>query len=212
MKNLTFNKFIKLRTNFLNENKNKDHIIINGKNNILISAPHGVCQVRLGKFKAQEIGSLSTALFLKESTDCFFIAKTKCNNDDVNFDDKSKYKNSIKKLIKEKGVNYIIDIHGLASHRGYDVNLGTHLGNNIENNIEIFDKLNNLLVNNGFKVGIDLPFMANSKTICSSIKKEFNNVWTLQVEIDCSITNKKENFEKNIRLLKILIDWLNEIK
>ena len=76
MKNLTFNKFVTTRKNFLIKNKNADHVIIKGNNNILISAPHGVPQIRLGKLKFQEIGSLSSALYLQEQTNCFLIAKT----------------------------------------------------------------------------------------------------------------------------------------
>ena len=86
MKNLTFNKFINERKKFLEENSKKDHVVLIGKNNILISAPHGVSQVRLGKYKVHEIGSLATALYLQNQTSCFLIAKTRNNNDD------SKYK------------------------------------------------------------------------------------------------------------------------
>ena len=82
----------------MNQNKEKDHVVLKGKNNVLISAPHGVSQVRLGKYKYSEIGSLTTALYLFENSNCFLIAKTQNNNDDANFDEKSKYKNSIEKF------------------------------------------------------------------------------------------------------------------
>lgn len=130
----TFYSIHKKRKEFVDNNKNKDHIILKGTNNILISSPHGVSQIRLGKYKSCEIGSLSTALFLKNNTNCFLIAKTKNNNDDANFDEVSLYKNSIRNLIKTNQINYIIDIHGLGSKRNCDINLGTHLGNNISNN------------------------------------------------------------------------------
>ena len=91
----TFNQLHNERISFLEVNKNKDNFVINGHNNILLSAPHGVSQVRLGKPKHSEIGSLTTALFLQKHTDCFLIAKTKNNCDDANFDEKSKYKDNI---------------------------------------------------------------------------------------------------------------------
>lgn len=212
MERISFVKFNNLRKRFLNENKGLDHVVENGENNILISAPHGVSQIRLGKVKVAEIGALSTAIYLKNNTKCYFIAKTKCNNDDANFDEVSSYKNSIRKLVKQYGIKYIIDIHGLASNRECDINLGTHLGNNIKNNVSLFDKLNAQLKSNGFRVSIDQPFMAGTRTICSSIMREFEGIWTLQIEINCGITNKGENINKNVKLLSILEDWINSIK
>ena len=91
---------------FIRANKNNDHVVLLGSNNILISAPHGVSQIRLGKLKVAEIGALATALQIKNSTDCFFIAKTANNNDDANFDEHSAYKNSIRQLIKNNNIKY----------------------------------------------------------------------------------------------------------
>lgn len=211
MKKLSFNKFVQTRKDFLQEYKNQDHVIFSGENNVLISAPHGVTQLRLGRLKVPEIGALAIALCLKKETDSFFIAKTKYNNDDANFDETSLYKDSIKRLIKQHNIKYIIDIHGLAQSRDCDVNLGTHLGDNVKTDLRAFDLLNKMLKNNGFKVSIDQPFMAGASTICGSIKKEFEDVWTLQIEINCGISNKKENFEKNQNLIKTISDWIKII-
>ena len=104
---MSFNKLHNKRKLFMNQNKENDHIVLKGKNNVLISAPHGVSQVRLGKYKYSEIGSLTTALYLFENSNCFLIAKTQNNNDDANFDEKSKYKNSIEKLVENNKIKYI---------------------------------------------------------------------------------------------------------
>ena len=98
---LTFEKLHNVRKRLIEENNRKDHVIIEGNNNIIISAPHGVSQVRLGKQKPSEIGSLATALFLRNNSNSFLIVKTRNNNDDANFDEVSNYKNSIKKLINK---------------------------------------------------------------------------------------------------------------
>ena len=209
---MSFNKLHQNRKNFLEENKNKDHVVILGKNNILISAPHGVSQVRLGKYKFSEIGALATALALHEKTKSNLIAKTKNNNDDANFDDVSAYKSSIEKLIKENKIKYVIDFHGLSAKRDCDINLGTHLGNNIKTNEKIFDDLLNSLTENNFITKIDQPFMAGNKTISGSIANKFPNVWTLQIEINYGITNKAEQFKKLENLLNILTSWINSLK
>ena len=209
---MNFNKIHDFRKQFIANNKSKDHVVIEGNSNVLISAPHGVSQVRLGKYKLAEIGALAAALYLHKESNSYFIAKTQNNNDDANFDDKSLYKSSIEKLIKNKKVKYIIDIHGLSPKRDCDINLGTHLRNNIKTNEKIFNNLYEALVENGFVTKIDQPFMAGKQTICGSFANKLPKIWTLQIEINCAITNKKENVEKFKRLLTILKSWINSIQ
>ena len=209
---MNFDNFHEKRKAFLLQNKNKDHVVLLGENKILLSAPHGVSQIRLGKYKVCEIGSLAVALFLKENSNCSLIAKTKNNSDDANFDLVSPYKNTIKKLVKESDIKYIVDIHGLASSRECDVNLGVHLGNNIRNNEKIFYLLKNGLESSGFSVSVDQPFMGGNNTISGNMIDFFPNVWTIQIEIDCALTNRRKNFEKCKKLLKSLENWLENVE
>ncbi len=209
--NISFNKLHDKRREFLRSNRPYDHKIIEGTSSTLISVPHGVSQVRLGKLKSNELGSLATALFLKENTDCFLIAKTRNNNDDANFDDISEYKESLKNLIINKNLKYIIDFHSLASKRECDINLGINFGKNIEYNVQLFDLLCSLLKNNNFKISIDDPFMGGPNTISGTMKDVFDDIFTLQIEINGRITNNIENVEKYAKLLYVLLDWIKTI-
>ena len=112
---MTYNEFRNLRINFLEEHGRKDHVLLKGTSNILISAPHTVSQVRLGKRKPAEIGTLSVALALHKFSNTFMIAKTKNNYDDANFDQVSSYKDSIDDLVMKHKIDYIIDLHGRPS-------------------------------------------------------------------------------------------------
>lgn len=209
---MSFTKIHANRINFLKNNKDNDFYFNLGSNNIIISSPHGVTQVRLGKNKVAENGSLATALYLKEKHDCFFIAKTKNNFDDANFDLNSPYKKKICELFSENNIKYLLDFHGLASHRECDVNLGTHLGKNIEVNTEIFDNLVEKLNLNGFTVAIDQPFMGGRSTVSGYIKDIYKNAWTIQIEINCAITNNRQNFEKFQKLLNTFSDWIESLE
>lgn len=211
MEKLSFNKIHHNRKAFYEENKYKDHVLLRGEGNVLISAPHAVSQVRLGKHKYSEIGSLATVLYLHDKTNVYTIAKTKNNNDDANFDKDSRYKDTIRRVVKDKNIKYLIDFHGLAAKRVCDVNLGTHIGKNVKSDVELFNRLNDSLVAAGLNVSIDQPFMARYHTISSSINDELG-IWTIQVEINCSITNQKENFNKYSKLLSALLDWIESIK
>lgn len=212
MKKITFGELVAERDSFLNDNANLDHVVITGNNNILISAPHGVEQTRNGKSKVYEPGSVTTGLYLQKQTGSFFIAKTKSNNDDANYDEQSSYKDSIKDLIRADKIKYIIDLHGLAETRECEINLGISGGKNVSSDIELFNDLNNSLMASGFNVFIDEPFSGGDKTISGSLKNEFCDIWTIQIEIRCDITNKKENFEHYKTLLKVLENWIGKIQ
>lgn len=203
-----FRQLHSARRSFLKNNERNDHAIILGNGHVVLSTPHAVSQVRLGKYKPAEIGTLSTALYLQKRLDCHLIAKTKNNYDDANFDMNSAYKSALCKLIKQNNIKYVIDLHGLASTRDCDVNLGTHLGENISVDKDAFDILYTTLKKHNFQTTIDQPFMGGKQTISGSMKCKFPKIWTLQIEINCAITNKEENYDKYKVLLKILYDWL----
>ncbi len=211
MKNFSFNKIQKNRKAFMKKNSALDHVVVEGKGKVMLSAPHGVSQVRLGKLKYSEIGSLTTALYLQSQTRSALIAKTKNNNDDANFDAICPYRRTLKDCIAANKIEYLLDFHGLASERGVDINFGTHLGQNIETNPALLKSLCDALRQNGFSISIDQPFMAGAQTISGAMKKEFPNLWTVQIEINYAITNKIENAGRYECLLNILKNWIDDL-
>ncbi len=211
MEKFSYTKLHSDRRKFLKKYEKQDHVMLPGKSNILLSMPHGVSQVRLSKYKVAEIGALATALYLKKSTTAYLIAKTKNNNDDANFDKRSLYKDTIRKLVENNDIQFVVDIHGLAASRNCDINLGTHLGHNIHNHIDVFNALIDRLIRSGFVVAVDQPFMAGSNTIAGCIKDEYPNIWTIQIEINCAITNQESNAMKWETLLDVLTDWIEYI-
>lgn len=210
-KHISFDDLHSKRKDFLKLNSVHDHVIVKGST-ILLSAPHGVSQVRLGKPKVAELGSIATALYLQSSTGASLIAKTRNNNDDANFDMDSPYKDSIREMVANREIKYIVDIHGLASSRECDINLGTHLGKNIAKDPKLFELLVNELENSGFSVTIDQPFMAGSNTIAGNMKNNFDSLWTIQIEINCGITNNRANISRYRDLLHILTNWIESIE
>lgn len=204
----TFTSIHRNRKKFIKSNEDKSFAIVEGKGSVLLSAPHGVSQVRFGREKYEESGSLATALCLQNRTNFTLIGKTRNENDDANFDEESPYKDAIDGLIYRFNIKYIVDFHGLKASRPCDINLGINLGQNIETDIPAFDRLCDALKNGGFVVFVDQPFMANIRTVSGFIHNKFPDVWTIQMEINSAITNRIENFSKFQRLLHILEDWL----
>ena len=87
---IDFKRLHDARKRFIRQNEGKDHVVITGKNKVLISALHGVSQVRLGHYKSREIGSLATALYLQKATGSYLIARTQ-SDIDANFNEVVEY-------------------------------------------------------------------------------------------------------------------------
>lgn len=204
---MKYRKYISNYRKIIKKSKNKEIIYFEGNNNILISVPHGVAQIRLGRLKYPERSTVPFAIELHNRTKSHLIIKNKCNNDDANFDENSSYKDEIMNNICN--FNYLIDIHGLSEKREMDINLGTNIGFNIDRNPVVFDNLLNKLSINNFSYTIDQPFRGGGTTISGTFSKY---LWTLQIEVNKKITAYKENSQKLEILLNILEEWINEIK
>lgn len=201
-KKINFKQFIKHRQNFLRENKEESFVLEKKKSNVILSAPHGVSQVRLGASKVAEPGSLALMLEVQKRTGAHFIAKTKNCNDDAGFDEISPYKEKMKRFIKENEVKFLFDFHGLNKKRGIDVNLGTHLGQSIKNDEELFNFLHKRLEEAGFFVTIDNPFWGK----LSAEIAEQTGIWSIQLEVSYDITNEYKNKDRLQKLVDILVE------
>lgn len=205
---MKYSQFEKIRKTILSKHKNDDNFYIKGTNNILISCPHAVSQTRLGKLKVAEIGTLSFGYFLAQQTGSHYIVKTKNNFDDANFDAVSVYRENMKKIIKENDIKFIFDIHGLSKSHEIDLNFGTNHGENVKNDRELFESLIKG-VKNDFFYSIDNPYSGGYATISGYFSREFG-VWTLQVEINCGITNEPKNVGKQNLLLTKFVELINQ--
>ena len=159
----SFKNFGKLRKDLLAQNQDTDHVFFQTNSSVLISAPHGVPQVRLGKLKVAEIGTIPVAMLLAKHTNSNLLIKTQNNNDDANFDDDCEYRKALSNIIKSQNIKYLIDIHGLAKFRPCDINLGSNFGQNTKLNQKLFNSLKSALETAGFTVSIDEPFCAGCR-------------------------------------------------
>lgn len=157
-----------------------------------------------------ELGTIPVAYLISKETNSNLILKTQNLNDDANFDDVSDYRDEIYKMIEDRNCKYLFDIHGMAKSRKYDINLGINFGQNININVNLFNKIIEMFEKQNFSVSIDQPFSAGPRTISGNCAKKYK-IFTIQIEINCDITNNPKNIEKCNRLITTLINIINSI-
>lgn len=190
--------------------------VIEGNKNILISCAHSIDQVRKGMLKPRELYSGALCKLIQEYTDCYAIYKYHNDGIDDNFVLHTKYKERIGKLVEEKNISLVIDIHGMVGSkskrfRGYHVELGTDDGRNLLGKNYISKDMKNSFNKYGVdRVVIDKQFKASrNHTIAKYVSTNYN-VAAVQVEISGDFRNaanyKIENIEK---LLNAFIEIVN---
>ncbi len=98
--------------------------IIEGRIPILLSAPHGAKCFRNGEFKEEDEYTSSIAINLGELTKAYVIFVKNKTREDSNNAISTRYKDAIKKLVDERGIKFVADIHGADKSRDYKVNVG----------------------------------------------------------------------------------------
>jgi N-formylglutamate amidohydrolase len=105
---------------------NEDFVIFKGSIPILFSAPHTMEQTKEdGSIKFAEPLTKAIALYLNKYLNTYAILKNNDTGVDSNRDNYDKYNVEMRRLIKDNNIKLVIDLHGAANERNFDVEFGT---------------------------------------------------------------------------------------
>ena len=131
-----------------NEELENDFIILKGNIPILFSAPHTMIQNREdGTIKFNEPYTKAILLYLNKYFRTYSIIKNIDTGIDSNRDNYDKYNVEMRRLIKEHNIKLVIDIHGAAKEREFDVEFGTL--NNLSADFSTIKELEEAFTENG---------------------------------------------------------------
>lgn len=98
---------------------------VSGKRPVLISAPHACAHRRDGVVKMQEEYTGALALYLAERCGCSAIVTRYQTDEDPNWQAESEFKASLKALVSELDIGFVIDLHGMTNRYHMGIALGT---------------------------------------------------------------------------------------
>lgn len=177
----------------------KEFIFVNGKNNILISAPHTMKQIKEdGTIKKAEPFTKAIALYLAKELNLNAIVKIK-DTGDSNHNDKDNYKDEILKIIKEKNIKLFLDLHGASINNDFDIELGTL--NNITADFSTINELKESFTENGIN-NISISNKFKGGKITQSVFF-YTNCEAIQIEINSKYRDYN-NFDNIIKLIECL--------
>ena len=175
-----------------------DFKIISSGGKIMLSAPHAVPQIRDGHRKPAEP---FTGKILEEACQSGLsgIVKTKCKDDDANFDMDSDYKSELVEYISSNSVKLLFDLHELNNSRPMEVCIGTGYGKNIFEREDILGIIREEFCNIGIdNITVDDPFAASREYTISAYVSQSCHIPAFQIEMNCSMFEGESNRAKSI--------------
>ena len=178
---------------------------------ILVSAPHAVRHFRQRKIKMSDQFTGSIVYLLNQLTGCHAIAVTKLYGGDPNVDNPCIYKNKLADFCREKKVKLLLDIHGAAGERNFDVDIGTNMGKNLLGKSEILHVLEQNFRNFGLaKVSVDHFAASGANTVANYVANQLG-IPAVQIEINKQYRVPAQNPQGFHRLMGALVTSVNTL-
>ncbi|ACV61985.1 hypothetical protein Dtox_1099 [Desulfofarcimen acetoxidans DSM 771] len=179
---------------------------------ILLSAPHAVRHVRLGKAKPSDTFTGTMAVLLNYLSGCGVLVNRRNYGGDPNYDRECKYKNFLLNILKKNNVELVLDLHGAAEKHAFAVDSGTLQGRSLKDKPELLLYLENCL--NFYGVS-DLSrdyFPAAKQHTVTRFVCENTDIPAIQLEINRRYRRPYEKPADFCRLLAALLDFSNLFK
>lgn len=182
-----------------------------GKLPVLVSAPHAVRHYRQKKIKMSDQFTGSIVYLLNQLTGCHAIATTKLYGGDPNIDDPCIYKDRIAEICSQEKVKFVLDIHGAAREREFDVDFGTNSGKNLLAKVKMLETLEYNFKDFGLsRISHDHFAATGPNTIANYVARELK-IPAVQVEINKQYRVPAQNPQGFHRLIGALVESIKEL-
>lgn len=176
---------------------------------ILITAPHTMEQIKKdGTIKLAEPYTKSIAKYISNKTNCSYLIKTKDTMIDANATEEDEFKRLLLKIVNEKNIKLVLDLHGASREREFDVELGTL--NNLSADFSTIYELKEAFIEKGiYNIKINTPFKGGGITQYIYGKTDID---VIQIEINRNYRDVDiiDNIEKLcIALINFIIQYNN---
>jgi len=182
-----------------------------GKLPVLVSAPHAVRHYRQKKIKMSDQFTGSIVYLLNQLTGCHAIAATKLYGGDPNFDNPCIYKERIAEICEREKVKFVLDIHGAAREREFDVDFGTNSGKTLLVKTRMLELVQHNFQSFGLsRISHDHFAASGPNTIANYIARELG-IPAVQIEINKQYRVPAQNSQGFHRLLGALVATIREL-
>ncbi|HZK85781.1 MAG TPA: hypothetical protein VFC58_14180 [Desulfosporosinus sp.] len=195
----------------VNPRQEEPFLVLPGNLPILVSAPHAVRHYRHKKIKVSDLFTGSIVFLLNQLTGCHGIATTKVYGGDPNMDNPCIYKDRIAEICGRQKVKLVLDIHGAAREREFDVDFGTNGRKNLLDKSGVLETLERNFHGFGLsKISFDHFAATKPNTIANFVARELR-IPAVQIEINKQYRVPSQNAQGFHRMLGALVESVKNI-
>ncbi|GAB6151942.1 hypothetical protein JCM17380_06920 [Desulfosporosinus burensis] len=178
---------------------------------VLVSAPHAVRHFRHKKIKMSDQYTGSIVYLLNQLTGCHAIAATKLYGGDPNIDSPCIFKEKISEIVRQEKIKLVLDIHGAAREREFDIDFGTDDGRTLLGKDSLLETLKRNIQAFGFNKISYNHFSASGKnTIANFVASELK-IPAVQVEINKQYRVPAQNPQGFHRIIGAFVETIHEL-
>ncbi|QKS72400.1 S-layer homology domain-containing protein [Paenalkalicoccus suaedae] len=190
----------------------EDFVFVKGSEDsrILITAPHATSHIREGAPKISEGYTGAIALLLHEYTGAhiLYIARESI---DPNYYNNIPFKEEMRRIAVDEGIDLVIDLHGAARERDFDLDVGTDGGELINQGevLSLFDAMARYDISN---VGENLLFTAGGSANIANFSKNELGIEAMQLEINRQFREPRVTVDPTYRMFAALATYVTLYK
>ncbi|MGI9553487.1 MAG: gamma-glutamylcyclotransferase family protein [Thermodesulfobacteriota bacterium] len=207
------NNFEQSHRDYYRNNSFESVITIPGNSKILVSSPHATNHVRLSKLKRFEHYTAAIGVLLHSYLDITAVYSNSVSDPDPNYYDDSPYKELLKNISLNAGLNFVLDLHGTGEEREADIYPG--IGKNREfllGSDFILDGLYKSAEKYSITCGSLDKFPASKQETVTKFCARILGIPSMQLEINRAYRQPDKDPEKFETLINFLVDFFSEIK
>jgi hypothetical protein len=195
----------------VNPKQEESFLFFSGKLPVLVSAPHAVRYYTQKKIKMSDQFTGSIVFLLNKLTGCHALAVTKLYGGDPNIDNPCLYKEKISEICGRERIKFILDIHGAAREREFDVDFGTNNGKTLRNKARTLETLEQNFLDFGLsRISQNYSSATGFNTIANYAARELG-IPAVQLEINKQYRVPAQNPQGFHRLLGALTESIQEL-
>lgn len=162
------------------------YTVLPGRIPVLVSAPHAVKHFRLANTEPKEEDEYTGAIarLLHQRTGCWTMYAAKADID-PNFYDDCPYKDGLRALVGKENIQLVLDIHGAALWRAFNIDIGTCRGESLLGRTDYLETLIVALRGGGIQsVFVDSVFTGAKQPTVTRFASTALNLPAMQLEIN----------------------------
>ncbi len=193
------------------DGRSEENIFLEGTAPVLVTCPHSTAHTRMGKLKRHEFYTAALGAVLHLVLGCHCLYANREQETDPNYYDDCGFKSVLGRVLCEKKIDLVVDMHGTGNQRSEDLFPGVGVGKEfLLSAPDILDKFYLVAEKHGITTGsADIFPAARQMTVAKFCAKRFS-VPAIQIEISDRLRMPWRRKEEFSRLIGFLLGFIEK--